>query len=152
LVERGQISLKLIWFVVAFFAGLLFFAAGLYGAIGFVMSMVEDSFTIKNIVATLILLFCSGLGLHVIIYTIKRRKQIKRLLEHGRLINAQIMEIPVYASAGMNAHIVAIEEGHVFRSENMNIKQFRKAKVNGYVDVYVDKINPSVYFVDLDSL
>jgi len=96
---------------------------------------------------------CAFLGVYLIIAELKRRKQVKRLLEHGRLVKAKIEDIRVFAGRGaMNGFIIATHEGQEFRSEYLTSKHYRAANRAEYVDVYVDKLNPNIYFVDLNSL
>lgn len=100
------------------------------------------------------------IGICFLIWEIKNKKMVKRLIENGNFIWAQITEVaPNYNVTvnGRHPYIVYCQfqdvEGtvHIFKSRDINFDPQTLFK-SEQVRVYVDNNNYKKYFVDIDEI
>ena len=140
--------------IFAIIIGLITVSMGLWGVIGSVLDIIKDSFRpVDHVAGVIISSLFAFLGIHTIRYVVKRNKLEKTLIDSGRLVIAKIDDIVVTSwHPTISGHLVAKHNNQVYKSRNLTAKEHSKARTSDFVDVYVDKLNPDVYFVDLDSL
>ena len=117
---------------------------------------------ISNLSIILFFVFgCSGLGLTtgaviMIIKQILNKKMQKRLRASGRVIRASITGITEITSISVNGvHPQVLEaefNGTKYRSRYLTNKEIQNMRMDGTVDVYVDRENEKKFFVDLESV
>ena len=134
--------------------GLTCITVGSIAIISTVKDAVETSFTVNSVVFILFILLFPVTGILLIKHEIKTKKLEEELRNNGRVIRAKIEEIVVRHGRKhvSNRHIVAKHENHTYKSALLTVGQYHRAMSAEFVDVYSDKLNPEVYFVDLDSL
>lgn len=101
-----------------------------------------------------------GLGLAMCVANFMRKKKIKRLMEEGQYIYAEVKDVIMNYNVTINGrHPFVLEcsyedpytsEIHVFHSGNLN---YRPSELIGTeIRIWVDRNNYSVYHVDTESV